>query len=406
MQLEHEQRGKYLLIRAKGRLDAAWADYFTAELFEFIRNGLHHIVIDAGEMAFLSSAGIRALLQIYKELNTVRGSFLIVNATDFVTETLHATRFDMWLGKDLPADLPAVCADDEAEKSGLKYFLLNDKAFLTVTEQLDWQPWQAVDEGLVQRVSFPADRLALGIGSSAETISQARDAFGEFLAVAGNVVYQPPEEQGHPDYLIAEKQYVPQMQCLQLLSCSGEMGWLQRFTPTEEMPFYSISVLLKDMLIQTGQKAIAFVILGEIEGLVGCFLIRSPGILKETRGIDFPEIRDWLSFCSERSYPHQQAVIVGVAGQAADFTDNILLTGLPACPELAAHIHSAVFPYQPLQTGRIELAATIQKIFNGPAPLAVMHLVTDDRPVIGLGESALVRGAAWFGVLQNPEVLT
>jgi len=73
---------------------------------------------------------------------------------------------------------------------------------------------------------------------------------------------------------------------------------------------------------------------------------------------------------------------------------------------LAAHIHSAVFPYQPLQTGRIELSATIQKIFNGPAPLAVMHLVTDDRPVIGLGESALVRGAAWFGVLQNPEVLT
>ena len=84
MQLKEEQRGKYLLIFAVGRLDASWSDYFRDEILKHIRNGHHYIVLDGTESVFLSSAGIRSILQVYKELKTVQGSFLIVNATSFV----------------------------------------------------------------------------------------------------------------------------------------------------------------------------------------------------------------------------------------------------------------------------------------------------------------------------------
>jgi len=406
MKIEHELRGKYLLIRVMGRLDAAWAEYFNDELFQYIRNGQHHIIIDASGMVFLSSAGIRALLRVYKELNTVHGSFLIVNATEFVEQTLITTRFEMWLGKEFPADMPAVSSGDEMENNGIERFSLNEKATLTITDQADWHPWQAVDQNLVKTLDFSPDMIALGIGSSADTLKDARNQYGEFLAVAGNVVYQLPDEQGHPDYLIAEKQYIPRMQCIQLMSYRGEMGYHNRFAPTDKTPFYTISALLKNMLDQTGSKAVGFVILGEIEGLVGSFLIRSPGLLEESREIIFPEIRDWLSFCGERSYHHQQALVMGIAGKSDDLPGKKMLSVLPSCPEISAHIHGAVFPYQPLQNGKIELKTAIQKFFNGPPPLAVMHLVDDARPVVGLGESALIRGACWFSPLQNPEVLS
>jgi len=406
MKIEHEQRGKYLLIRVMGRLDAAWAEYFTEELFLHIRNGQHHIIIDAREMVFLSSAGIRALLRVFKELNTVHGSFLIVNATDFVEQTLVTTRFEMWLGEEFPADMPAVFSGNEMENSGIERFTFNEKATLTLTELADWQPWQVVDQNQVKTVDFSPDMIALGIGSSAGTLNEARNQYGEFLAVAGNVVYQLPDEQGHPDYLITEKQYVPKMHCIQLLSYSGEMGHHNRFAPTDKTPFYPLSAILKNMLNQVKGKAIGYVILGEIEGLVGSFLIRSPGLLGESQKVTFPEIRDWLSFCGERLYHHQQALIAGVAGKSGELPEKKMLPALPSCPEISVHIHSAVFPYQPLQNGKIELKTTIQKFFNGPPPLAVMHLVDDARPVVGLGESALIRGACWFGPLQNPEVLS
>ena len=135
--------------------------------------------------------------------------------------------------------------------------------------------------------------------------------------------------------------------------------------------------------------------------MVGTVLIRSPGRISEDREIDFPEIREWLTFCGERSFSHQQALLVGVVSVKG----GPLIPSTPSAPGKAAHIHVAVFPYQPLPNGKIELAEATGRFFNGPSPLAVMHLADDDRPVVGLGESTLIRGACWFGSFQNPEVL-
>jgi hypothetical protein len=203
--------------------------------------------------------------------------------------------------------------------------------------------------------------------------------------------------------MIAEKQFLPRMQCIQALGWSGEMGHLIRFAPTDAVPFYPVSSLISLILDQTGGRPAGFVISGEVEGLVGAALIRSPGHLREDQEfIAFPEVRNWLTFCGERSFAHQQAVLTGVVTAAA----GPLVPRLSAAKERAAHIHAAVFPYQPLPNGRIDLAATMEKFFNGPPPLAVIHLVDDDRPAVGLGESALLRGACWCGPLKNPEVLS
>lgn len=410
MQIEFEQRGKYLRIQAKGRLDATWADHFIDSLLLQIRKGRHHLVIDASEMVFLSSAGIRALLMVYKELNIVHGSFVISNATSFVEQTLSTSGFQMWLEKGFPEDMPAagivdengVDEEDAAGKSGMQWFALKENARLIASQPAVWHPWQAVEKEKMQLLDFSKTTCGLGIGSAAATFEDAREHLGEFLAVAGNVVFQPPDEQAPPDYLIAEKQFFPRMQCIQALSWNGDMAHLVRFAATETTPFYTISALLTNILEKTDGKPAGFVVLGEIEGLVGTALIRSPGQISKEKEISFPEIRDWLTFCGERSYSHQQALMIGVVSK----TDAPLLSSLPSSPDIYAHIHGAVFPYQPLPNGKIELESAIAKFFNGPPPMAVMHLTDDNRPVVGLGESALIRGACWFGPLQNPEVLS
>ena len=405
MKIDCEQRGKYLLIKAEGRLDAAWAEYFTDTLLLQIRQGRHHLVLNAGEMTFLSSAGIRALLQVYKELNAVEGDLRIVNPTAFVEQTLSTSGFQMWLSRGIPDDMPDAGANDEpaaAGQAGIQRYKLNGKAVLTLSQPACWRPWQVVAQERVRTLTVDRETFALGIGSAAATFEEARGRFGEFLAVAGNVVYQPPDEQAPPDYLIAEQSFLPRMQCLQSLSWHGEMSHLIRFAPTGATPFYPVSTLMPFILEQTGGRAAGFVISGEIEGLVGAALIRSPGLITEERSLAFPEIREWLTFCGERSFAHQQALLAGI----------VIAGGSPLMPSIAGaagaavHIHAAVFPYQPLPNGRIELAAASEKFFNGPPPLAVVHLTDDDRAAVGLGESALIRGACWCGPLGNPEVLS
>jgi anti-anti-sigma factor len=402
MELKHEFRGTYLYIVASGRLDASWADYVTDTLLNHVRNGQHKMLINASEMAFLSSAGIRSLLRVYKELMAVKGSFMIYAATEFVKQTLSTSGFQLWLVNALPPDFPetASAANDTQQER----YLLKKEGALKLTVHAGWLPWQQVKGGDVQTFSFPEQVFALGIGSAAENDVIARQQFGEFLAVAGNVLFQTPMEESRPDYLISEKAYIPQMKCIQLLQGEGEMASLLRFAPTNEKPFYPVSELLKMILEESNQQAAAFVILGEIEGLVGAALIKSPGLLEKEEKLAFPEIKRWLNFSGERVYAHQQALLTGFVKKRDD-KPHPLLPPLPSNPELAVHIHAAVFPYQPLQNGKIDLTATVQKFFGGPPPMAVMHLADDHRPAVGLGESALIRGAVWCAAIQNPEVL-
>jgi len=405
MQLIQEQLGKYFVIKAIGKLDASWADYFAETCLDLIRNGHHNLIIDADELNFLSSAGIRSLLRINKELHSVKGSFLIVHAQDFVVKTIEMTGFKHWISKDFPKELLALKSDHSFSSAQVDEgsFVLNPSGSLTLSVVADWQPWNTVKAENISKLHFPASVFALGIGSAAESPEEARSHFGEFVAVGGHVIFQAPEAKSRPDYLLAEKEFIPQMQAIQALYCSGEMSHLFRFSPDEKNAFFGLSDISEKALSITKCNAAAFVVLAEVDGLVGANLIQSPGLLKNNGIIPFPEIREWLSFCGERVFSGYQAMVFGVVTRNGAFEKMPLLASLPSNPELSGHFHAAVFPYQPLQNGKIDLIQNVQKLLSGPPPQALMHLADDNRPAIGLGQSSLIRGACWCAPIQNME---
>ena len=433
MQLTQEKTGKYLLIQAEGRLDASWSDYFLEEMRTYIRRGEHQMIIDAAKLVFLSSAGIRSLLIVHKELRSVQGAFQIINAYGMVRETLTCTGFEQWLRSDMPADCVIPVSDtrrnqssgvnagvnesegeitgprvprNAGQTSGCQVYPLDTNAAVTVTRVSAWTPWNPVCREACRMLRCSETECAFGIGCAAREYDQARDHFGEFLTVAGHVVTQPPSERARPDYMLAEKDFVPIMFTPQALHWSGEMSHVLRFQPTDEQPVWGLSLIMDQLLGLTGGRPTAFVLMGEIEGLVGVSLTRSPGKLETMDTVSFPELRDWMSFCGERSFAHEQALIVGIVAPASFAQASTSLALLPSRPDLAVHTHAAVFPYQPLQNGQIDLKTSVAKWFSGAPPRAVMHLLDDVRPAVGLGESGLIRGAAWCSPIENPEVLS
>ncbi len=406
MQITHQKKGKYLLIQAAGRLDASWSDHFADTLLTQVRHGHHHLVMDFSNLSFLSSAGIRSLARIYKELIQVKGGFQIIHATSFVDNTLKSTGFGMWLTEKPPADMPVGKAAEEPVRPGqIEFHLLEQDASLRLLVPASWRPWQMATPDRTVVRKFGEMDFALGIGSASGNFEEARDHFGEFMAVAGNVVYQPPKEGEHPDFLLSQGDFVPEMLCLQTLQCTGKMSHLMRFAPGKHTLFYGVGEIAGMALKQLDADALAFVLLGEIDGLVGSTLIRSPGLLTEDRSIPYPEIKGWVSFCAERVYAGQQALIFGLAARKDAVQSGGLLSRVSATMGCYLHAHATVFPYQPLQNGKIDLNTTIQRFFDGAPPVAMLHLVEDSRPAVGLGESALIRGACWFSPVNNPEGL-
>jgi len=406
MELQAEKIGKYLVVTASGRLDAAWSDYFTDNFLNYIRNGEHELVIEAGALNFLSSAGIRSLVRINKELAVVNGSFLIVHANDFVSATLTTTGFGTWLSETLPIDLvPIIEMHSSSNISSTESYTLNPKGSLKLNLINGWQDWKAINEAEVKLTSFPGDIYAIGIGSASTELAKARDHFGEMMAVCGNLIYQVPEEQGHPDYLLALNEFIPEMTVLQALICQGEMLGLFRFSPSDDKPAVNVSELAGQVLSLVKAPVAGFVVMAEIDGLVGAHLIQSPGKIGDQPALDLFEIRDWLSFTGEKVFSGAQALLFGVVANASELKNFSLLKPLTSHPDLAIHMHAAVFPYQPIPNGSIDLKHQTDIFFAGSPPMALMHLIEDNRPVQGLGESSFIRGACWYAPVTNKEVL-
>lgn len=404
MQLTDQHIGGYLIIRADGRLDASWSDYFADTLLEHIRKGHHQLIIDASEMTFLSSAGIRSLVRINKELHQVKGSFLIVNAQPFVAKTIGMTGFNHWLSVELPEAIRGVNEGGQVQKKlSVVDYVLKASSHLSLTKLNFWTPWETLPIEKVMRMAFPEGVFALGIGSAAENVKESSGQFGDFLALGGHVIFQPPQVKSRPDYLLSEKEFVPEMHVIQAFVCKGEMTHLIRFSPDEETNHVGLAQLAEHVLRLTRSDMAAMVILGEIDGMVGASLIRSPDSTLDSPVMGYPDIRDWLSFCGERVYSGYQSLIFGVVSKTKNQEARSLLIPLPTNPGISGHFHAAVFPYQPLQNGEIDMVHHINKFLNGPPPQALFHLIDDNRPVVGLGQTSFIRGACWCAAIHKKE---
>lgn len=404
MQCSHYQKGRYLVLKTNGRLDATWSEFFSGICLGHIRNGNHHLVVDAADLSFLSSAGIRSLLLIYRELTSVKGSFLMIRANPFVAKTIEMTGFKQWIAGSVPQELLDEAVESQHEgHAGGEFWVLDPEASAEVSVVAAWQPWEAVVPETIVQQQMKENLFALGVGSAAADPETATGNFGDFVALAGHVILQPPDEKSRPDYLIAEQSFVPDLHVIQSLTCTGNMSHLFRFASDSPGDAHGLADIASKALAVTKSSAAAVVILAEIGHLVGASIVKSPDRMAAGRKIGFPEIRSWLSFCGEHVFSGHQAIVFGVVAGTNSGKVWKLMRALPAQPGLSGHFHAAVFPYQPLQNGKIDLIQQIRKYLNGPPPEGLLHLVDDQRPTVGLGQSAFVRGACWCSPVKNME---
>jgi hypothetical protein len=249
---------------------------------------------------------------------------------------------------------------------------------------------------------------ALGLGSLGPDFAACRDRYGEFMAAAGVAAYRPGDGSGLPDFERAAGAFIPEVHVLYGLTFSMKSARLVRFEAKGDPLNRSacLSALAEACLAQAQpqSRTVGIVLVGEIDGLVGTALRRSPvEIPTGTDPFAHPHARDWLSMTSEPEHARKTALVVGVATRAASpvlapFVRRLSESG-PA--GLQGHFHAVVVPYRPLPIGSFEMASTVQRLFDSGRVETVLHLLGDSRPIVGSGESTFTRGAFWFVPLAD-----
>ena len=83
--------GTELLVGLEGRLDTVTAPSLENELKNSL-DGVESLILDMGQLQYISSAGLRVLLSAQKVMNR-QGSMVVRNASEDVEEIFDVTGF-------------------------------------------------------------------------------------------------------------------------------------------------------------------------------------------------------------------------------------------------------------------------------------------------------------------------
>ncbi len=96
-------KGDSLLISVGGRLDTITHMDFEKELDAILSkdmDGVKSMTLDFATLEYISSAGLRSLLKLQKDLNSRNVTLIITNPNDLVTDVLSITGIDQLIKVD------------------------------------------------------------------------------------------------------------------------------------------------------------------------------------------------------------------------------------------------------------------------------------------------------------------
>ncbi|PWU18555.1 MAG: hypothetical protein C5B50_08805 [Verrucomicrobia bacterium] len=421
-QQQHEDR---LELQLKGRFDANWADHVAKTIESAIRTGNHQIDLDFDQVTYISSAGIRVLVKYFKQLDSVRGALRVVRPTGAVLSALQLSGLAAMLapgsaspgsagisaretrGQDAraPRTAPPPTETQTWNRNGVKfesYDLGGEQPLVCV---LHGQP-EKFDAGQLSasdsvQLRLGPESFGIGLAAFGAESDDARDRFGEFLAIGGAAIIQPTDGSSVPDFQVMEAQFLPEINLLYGLTAAGPFARLLRFEAGQsDRRVIALAELVEAALENLPAASAGFVVLAESAGVVGATLRQSPVLAAGQAPWTFPGIRDWLSFTTERSDERQVAVIAGFAQRQPAPDSAPFLRRIGSGTSAQGHFHAAVFPYRPLPKGNLGLKESITSLLATESARTVMHLLADEREFDGVGQTDLVRGACWVGPLK------
>ncbi len=398
-----------LLLTLSGRIDSYWSNQLSSVLTEEIHRGRYHITLNLAGVRFISSAGVRVLMQFYKELAGLNGSLSVESPSPDVVTVLEMVGLAKLLAgqPETPSESPEE-SDTTPVRQGnvlgswrtlgkgcLKGFLAGDPTRLHRSEY---------SERDCRVESFPPNRFGLGLGAIGQGFQDCRNRFGEFLAVAGAAAYLPTDGTNHPDYLLQTGSLVPQINVLYGLSFEGAFSHQLRFESAEGVAGVTLSELMGLASEAVAADSVGIVMVAEATGLVGAALTRSPfAVSPGNSPFAFPEVRDCMNFTTERAFSRHLVLVAGVFTRQGEGPLAVLTRSLAQGHALCGHFHAAVFPYRPLKKGIDQLDEITKTLFETGQILSILHLLNDDRDIVGVGESEFSRGTCWIGPVAELE---
>jgi anti-anti-sigma factor len=93
MEIDIMKKGDILVISVKGRMDALTAPDFDKKIETLLSQGENALILNLSELEYISSAGLRSILAVAKQVKARDGSFVLTELKGAVKEVFEISGF-------------------------------------------------------------------------------------------------------------------------------------------------------------------------------------------------------------------------------------------------------------------------------------------------------------------------
>lgn len=85
------------VLRPRGRLDSATGPAFDQEIGRSIAGGVNKLLLDMGELQYISSAGLRTVLHAVKQMKSLGGQLVLCSLNEQIKNVFEVSGFTRFL---------------------------------------------------------------------------------------------------------------------------------------------------------------------------------------------------------------------------------------------------------------------------------------------------------------------
>ncbi len=93
MNISTKESGKFLIVELHGRLDTTQSDAAEKTMLEILEKGHHNLIMDCGQLEYISSSGLRVFLIVQKKIMAASGSLQLCKMQPTIREIFDISGF-------------------------------------------------------------------------------------------------------------------------------------------------------------------------------------------------------------------------------------------------------------------------------------------------------------------------
>jgi len=373
------------ILEIQGRIDGMTAAEIKRSFDQAVNEGQRHLIVDFRGVSYMSSAGLRIILETHKSLNIIGGELILLSIPPSVADIFRVSGMGSMLNifPDL-ASLRKHMNEGAEDETGIKVEF-EGLMFESRTNPdegghlfLYGSPEKLIDSSYSAKDNIRIDQSEIDFGAGISVLGDDfedfRDLFGEAVVLHHHFFSYPAIKRSTVDYSYFSKEFGHNINFLHGFGMNGNFSAILHFGSTEER--VTLSKLAKAAGNFAKSNIFGIVIMALSGGILGMHLKKSP-ILENQPGkkqiLDQDIFHDWMSYPLEEEGIHKTIVGTGIVVKEPGKLDSKWERQFPK--ETNLHVHAAIFENGLWSNKITEFEQELERIIKEFEVEKVVHLL-------------------------------